>query len=250
MSEDCLPFGNFKMGGVHIICSWLLKNQPSSKTAGYYDSYCAKTSRRESDPSLYITKAQVEAPDSCTNTHTHTHTQSGCCSHHCDWPNSASRASSSRWSIINPPFASRDLALRSRGEPFPAPLKCRRSSVTLLLSVELHVYLSLPLSLSLFHHSASVKLQQLKSRRKFAVFFEVPLETKNHLVCSLFALFHLAEASSKVIYKCANHIHKRLNKLIMLAVLHYTMSETYHSKTEANNNKGPRYYHVFGYVTS
>lgn len=29
------------------------------------------TLQRRPDPSLYITKAQVEAPDSCTNTHTH-----------------------------------------------------------------------------------------------------------------------------------------------------------------------------------
>lgn len=106
------------------------------------------TLQRRPDPSLYITKAQVEAPDSCTNTHT----QSGCCSHHCDWPNSASRASSLRWSIIKPPFATRDLLLRFRGESFPAsarpPGRLSAAAHPLLCcSVELHVCLSLS------HHS-------------------------------------------------------------------------------------------------
>lgn len=84
--------------------------------------------------------------------HTHTHTQSGCCSHHCDWPNSASRASSLRWSIIKPPFATRDLLLRFRGESFPAsarpPGRLSAAAHPLLCcSVELHVCVSLS------HHS-------------------------------------------------------------------------------------------------
>lgn len=77
----------------------------------------------------------------------------------------------------------------------PPGLSSAAAHPLLCCSVELHFCpsLFLPARVSLSAR-LSAKLQRLKSRRKFAVYSEVPLETKSELVCSLFTCRRLADA--------------------------------------------------------
>lgn len=108
------------------------------------------TLQKRPDPSLYITKAQVEAPDSCTNTHTHTVglllsplwlTQLG-------FKSFIFTLIYYKTAVCNPRSPSTlPRRIVSSVRPPARPFKCCGSSVTLLLSW------TPCLSLSLSHHS-------------------------------------------------------------------------------------------------